>query len=67
MPSNREQAADDVAAASAAYLWNVLPSIAELPDTDGFARLKMHFLTAIQVYQGEVDGETPASAEPSPN
>ena len=43
--------AEDVAAASAAYLFNVLPGITALPAPEAFERLKLHFETAIMTYQ----------------
>jgi hypothetical protein len=44
------QLMDDVAAASAAYLWNILPEIAKLPCVEGFERLAEHFRTAFLAY-----------------
>lgn len=42
---------EDVAAASAAYLFNVLPEITKLPATEQYERLKLHFSTAFLAYQ----------------
>jgi len=41
---------EDVSAASAAYLWNILPEIAKLPSAEGFERLCEHFRTAFIAY-----------------
>ncbi len=45
-----KQLAEDVAAASAAYLVNVLPEIIKLPASQMFERLKTHFSTAFLAY-----------------
>jgi hypothetical protein len=58
------QLADDVAAASAAYLFNVLPSIVALPPPEAFERLKGHFEAALAAYADGTDGWIP---EPSDN
>ena len=42
--------AEDVAAASAAYAFNVLPEISNLPATEFYRRLSELFLTAILAY-----------------
>jgi hypothetical protein len=41
---------EDVSAASAAYLWIILPEIAKLPSADAFERLCEHFRTAVLAY-----------------
>lgn len=51
-----EKLIDDVAAASAAYLWNVLPQIAKLPCVEGFERLEEHIRTAFIAYFDGLDG-----------
>lgn len=45
-----EETADDVSAASACYLYNVLPSIMAESPPEAFRRLAAHFLTAIRAY-----------------
>jgi hypothetical protein len=42
--------AEDVAAASAAYLWDVWPEIAKAPPEEAIRRLALHFGTAIRAY-----------------
>jgi hypothetical protein len=46
---------EDVAGASAAYLWNILPEIAKLPCVEGFERLVEHFRTAFLAYFDGLD------------
>ncbi len=45
-----ETHAEDVAASSAAYAWNLLEEISKLPPSEGFKRLYDLFHTAIQAY-----------------
>lgn len=53
--------AQDVAAASAAYLLTMLPAIMRLPRDEAFERLTMHFEAAISAYLDGVRGwELPA-------
>ncbi len=47
---------EDVSAASAAYLWNILPEIAKLPSVEGFERLCEHFRTAFLAYFDGLEG-----------
>jgi hypothetical protein len=56
MPIRLCQLAEDVSAASAAYLWNVLPDIATLSATEGFERLADHFRTAFLAYFDGLEG-----------
>jgi hypothetical protein len=42
--------AEDVAAASAAYLWDVLPEILKSAPEEAVRRLALHFETAIRAY-----------------
>jgi hypothetical protein len=42
--------AEDVAAASAAYLWGVLPEILKTAPEEAVRRLAQHFETAIRAY-----------------
>jgi hypothetical protein len=55
---------EDVSAASATYLWNLLPEIAALPACEGFERLRDVFRTAFLAYFDALDGWIP---EPSDN
>ena len=57
--------AGDVAAASAAYLFNLLPAIAALPASEAFWRLETHFLAAIAAYRDARAGW--ACPDPSAN
>ncbi len=50
---NDSHLAEDVCAASAAYLFNLLPELVKLPATEQFERLAAHFEAAITAY---VDG-----------
>ena len=43
--------ARDVAAASAACLFNLLPAIAALPACDGYRRLEGHFRACLEAYR----------------
>ena len=45
--------AEDVAAASAAYLLNILPGIVASDPSEGFRRLSIHIQTVILAYVGE--------------
>ncbi|HEV3439905.1 MAG TPA: hypothetical protein VG122_21235 [Gemmata sp.] len=45
-----ETHAEDVAAASAAYAWNLVEDIARLPPPEGFKRLYDLFHTALLAY-----------------
>jgi hypothetical protein len=45
-----ETHAEDVAAASAAYTWNLLAGIVKLSPPEGFERLYYLFYTALQAY-----------------
>ena len=56
--------ADDVAAASAAYLFNVLPEILKLPASERYARLAVHFEACLCAYKDGLAGWVP---EPSKN
>ena len=49
-PRSARPLAKDVAAASAAYLFNILPEIMKLPAPEAYARLQAHIHTAILVY-----------------
>lgn len=42
---------EDVTAASAAYLVNVLPEIAKLPASEQYKRLEAHFLACLMAYR----------------
>lgn len=44
------EVAEHVAAAAAAGLWNLLPSIMRLDAVEGFERLEGHFVNAFRVY-----------------
>jgi hypothetical protein len=55
---------EDVSAASAAYLWNILPEITTLPDSEGFERLRDIFRTAFIAY---FDAREEWIPEPSDN
>ncbi len=62
------QHAYDVAAASAAYAFNVLPQIIALPASDAFLRLHDLFHTAILAYTDPGHGWEPVRVpEPSTN
>ncbi len=61
----RQRIVDDVAAASAAHLYNVLPEIAKLSPPEQYRRLKAHFETALLAYANAVDGRR--AAEPGRN
>lgn len=50
MPGYREEHAEDVAAASAAYAWNLIADIAKLPPPEGFKRLYDLFHTALVAF-----------------
>jgi hypothetical protein len=65
MRSYCEQRAEDVAAASAAYLWNILPGLIESTPCEGFERLACYIQTAIRAYFG--DQESFLVPEPSVN
>ena len=41
---------NDVAASSAAYLYNLLPELMKLSDQERFARLELHFRANIQAF-----------------
>jgi len=47
---HRKELIEDIVAASAAYLWNVLPSSAPLPAPEAFARFQAHFESAFAAY-----------------
>jgi hypothetical protein len=51
-----EQLIEDVCAASAAYLFNVLPEIAKLPAKEQFERLAVHFEAALLAYKDGMRG-----------
>jgi hypothetical protein len=59
---------EDLAAASAAYLFNLLPGIVNLPASERFTRLAAHIEGAVVAYadakQGWYEGRIP---EPSVN
>jgi hypothetical protein len=55
---------EDVCAASAAYLFNVLPELVKLPAPEQFKRLAAHFEAALLAYRDGMSGWIP---EPSPN
>jgi hypothetical protein len=55
---------EDVCAASAAYLFNVLPEIAMLSAHEQFQRLAAHFEAALMAYR---DGLAGWISEPSVN
>ena len=57
--------ADDVAAASAAFLFNLLPAIAALPAPEAFERLAGHFRANLTAYRDARAGW--AAADPSDN
>ena len=48
--------AEDVAAASAALLWNILPDIVKLPACEGYARLQEHLEACIFAYRESLSG-----------
>ena len=48
--------AADVAAASAAYLFDILPSILALPPPEAYERIKAVFAAASQAYEDGKDG-----------
>lgn len=59
--------AEDISAASGAYLWSVLPDIMNAGPREGHRRLTEHFLTAIDVYIETVETQQlpePSSQEP---
>ncbi|QJW94195.1 hypothetical protein [Frigoriglobus tundricola] len=56
--------ADDVCAASAAYLFNLLPDLVKLPAPEQFQRLAAHFEAALLAYHDGINGWLP---EPSQN
>ena len=60
------ESAADVAAASAAFLTNVLPDLLTLPPAERFARLAAHFETSILAYCNVV-GDRTFPPEPSFN
>ncbi len=55
---------EDISAASAAYLWNILPEIAALPGSEGFERLCDVFRTAFIVYFDARNERVPEPATP---
>jgi hypothetical protein len=61
-----ETHAEDVAAASAAFAWNLVGDIARLPPTEGFQRLYDLFHTALLAYVECHNGWRPGP-EPSDN
>lgn len=54
-----DQLAGDVAAASAAYLFNVLPEILKLPASEQYERLRLHIEAAFLAYRDAQDGWVP--------
>jgi hypothetical protein len=48
--------ADDVAAASAALLFNLLPEIVKLPAPEAYARLQSHIHAALLAYAESLEG-----------
>jgi hypothetical protein len=65
MRSYDEHRAEDVSAASAAYIWDVLPEIMSSESGEGFQRLAIYVHTAIKAYFG--DEEYFVVPEPSRN
>jgi hypothetical protein len=64
LPPQPHQHAEDIAAAAAAYLWNVLPFIMKLSAPEAFDRLKTHFEVAITAYtKGTERWELPVPSE----
>jgi hypothetical protein len=51
-----EQLTETVAAASAAYVYTLLPDLAALPPRAAFERLKAHFEAALIAYTDGLDG-----------
>ncbi len=43
--------AENIAGATAATIWNALPSIAKLPCAEAFDRIEQYVLDAIRVYR----------------
>ena len=58
----------DIGAASAAYLWDVLPEIVSAGRDEAFHRLAVHFETAIRAYFEALEnwGFPPATQESAP-
>ena len=57
---------EDVAAASAAYLYNMLPRLVELPAKEVYRQLAAHFEAALCAYRDSLNNWT-IPAEPSRN
>lgn len=58
---------EEVAAASAAYVYNCLPSIMMEEPREAFRRLAVHFEAALRAYDDGRRGWTPFGLEPSEN
>lgn len=63
-PPPPERLVEEVCAASAAHLFNLMPELARLPATEQFKRLAAHFEVALLAFH---DNLVPWVPEPSPN
>lgn len=63
-PPPPERLVEEVCAASAAYLFNLLPQLVQLPAAEQFKRLASHFESALLAFH---DSLPPRVPEPSPN